>query len=253
MKFPRRVIRNCHVNWTVGGNDQYRCTPSPAGKARQNVKRRVIAPVQIFNHDHHRITCAERLQELAVFAQHAFPGRAKDFLLKLTALFVANETRQLYHPSWRAISERSQQGWRSGSSAIILQGIDQREKCFIRPKMLNATAEQYADAASKLAFQKHLDQRRLTNTRFAGNEDQLAAATRCPLKRLFQLRDRAGSADPEMRMRQSEPRRLQILRPLDNYVCYEPVSPPGNRLDISRRLGIVAKLRTKPINRNVQA
>jgi hypothetical protein len=107
--------------------------------------------------------------------------------------------------------------------------------------MLDTAAEQYANAAIKHPFEKHLNESRLTNARLARDKDELPVPSHRQLKQTFEVLDRAGSADPEMGARQSQKGRLWLLRLRSNNGCDESVSPPCYRFDIVRRLRIIAK------------
>src|SRR5215475_6055168 len=60
----------------------------------------IIAPMQVFEHQHQRFLCAEHLQRFSNFPQHTSPGSLVSLLLKRRQISSTNKRRHLHKPGW---------------------------------------------------------------------------------------------------------------------------------------------------------
>ena len=72
-----RVPARNQLRRPVGPDHHQVRSPTPAGDVRDQVQRREVAPVKVFQHEHQRRKRRQRIEHLAHFPQHPLARRAK--------------------------------------------------------------------------------------------------------------------------------------------------------------------------------
>src|SRR5262245_60400898 len=123
----------------IGANKQESCAFPSSCEIGNKIQGGIIAPMQVFEHQHQRFLSAERFQCFSNFPQHTSPGSLLSLLLKRRQISSADERRHLYEPS-RSIAtqhinnvlapggtaqppERVQHGKIGFTRAILLQAL----------------------------------------------------------------------------------------------------------------------------------
>ena len=70
----------------------------PAGHQRQEIHRRRIAPVQVFEHQHQRHLGGQGIQHFGPFPEHALPRRPLEFVPQLRPVRGREQPGHLRHP-----------------------------------------------------------------------------------------------------------------------------------------------------------
>src|ERR1700730_1469470 len=97
----------------------------------------------------------------------SIPRGTKQLALHRSAVLCVEETLHLDKPSRSNFAQRLEQKSSICGSAIILQRLGEREKCFIRAKVFDATAQQYTNTLPRYPLYEHVYDGRLTYSGFA--------------------------------------------------------------------------------------
>ena len=187
---------------------------------------------------------AQRFDKLAEFAQHAFARGAEHSLCSAALSCASIEARQLGQPGRRVLAQHLQQpgpcGPRQPSASASFSG----RKRLVGAEMLDATANQDADAAGRHPLDQHVGEGGLADAALAGDEDGLAGAAGRRGKPAIQRLEGAFAADPPVspgpgaaRRRRFGGRRGQRRRRVVAHRRDEAIAAPRHRLDKARRPG----------------
>ena len=133
--------------------------------------------------------------------------------------------------------------------------------------MLDAAADQYADAAAARARDQHLDEGGLADAGLAGDEDELARAAGGHLQPALHRGERRPAShapirgEAKARRRSASPALVRfgvVDLALAATICPadqrdEPIAAARHRLDEARRAGIVAEREADRIDRHAEA
>ena len=148
---------------------------APSRDVVDELDRRAIAPMEVLGHKQQRPALARAIQKLAHLAQHAICRDTGELPPQSVALLGGAEPRQLQEPGRR---DRAQQRHeRAVDAAQLRQGFEDGEVGLAAAVLIDALA---ADAKNIAETRNEmLDQRRLADTRLAGNPDDPAFAGAC--------------------------------------------------------------------------
>src|ERR1051325_3883009 len=110
LQFPRYriqwVIGQGYFQGTVSAEEQKSGWFTPPRETPDQVQRRNITPVQIFQHENQRVINCERFDGFRHFAQHTFMGSDLDFAMQFEARFRVDERGHLRQPHRRMLPQQ---------------------------------------------------------------------------------------------------------------------------------------------------
>ena len=162
---------------------------APPRDVVDELDRRAVAPMQVLGHQQQRPALGVAIEQLAHLAQHAIRADAGELSSQRVALLRGAEPRQLQQPG-RRHGAQQRHGSVAVAAAQLGQGFEHGKIRLAGAVVLDALAARAGDVAE--AGDEVLDQRRLADTRFAGNPDDRALAA---------ARDVPGAAQPRQRVR----------------------------------------------------
>ena len=177
----QRMIAVDHLRGPVGAEHQQPRRPSPPREQREEVQRRRIAPVQIFEHQNERAFRGGRLQRFGHLAQHPLAGRSRhDQAAAFFRRQALEDRRHLREPGRRVLAEVRDQVLAARLSAQLAEGGEDRQVRLACAEVLDAlTATDECLADVRRAVDERVDQRGLADARLAADEDHAALATPC--------------------------------------------------------------------------
>ena len=131
--------------------------------------------MDVLEHEHQRRNLAEGLERLGQLAHHALARRADDFPLKPLAFVRADQPRHLCEPH-RSVA--AQQLHHTFVLAQLVQHLEPRQVGFAGAVLLDALPARDSRASMRDGpLEEGLDQRRLADSRFAGDEHDAPITT----------------------------------------------------------------------------
>jgi hypothetical protein len=103
---PQRMVRENQLDGAIGREHKEPSRLRPHGDERQQIHRRRIAPVEIFEHEDERDLGAERLDELRHLAQHALAGGAEQVTSEPVTVLLFDEPGELREPGRGVAAQR---------------------------------------------------------------------------------------------------------------------------------------------------
>ena len=180
-----RVRAHDHVDGTIGGEEHQASGLSAPGKGRDEIERRVVAPVDVFQHEHEWHLGGQRLERLGHLAEHPLPRGAEDLSLETIAVGRRNQRRHLGEP-----------GWRSASSTVMTLSPSARRPSRPRASSTACSSHPRREDRAEPARRRHaptfqpLDEQvnecGLAHARLAGDEHDLSLAFKSQVKAPFE-------------------------------------------------------------------
>ena len=164
------------------GPDQHQVSgAAAAGDVGDQVERREVAPVQVFQHEHQRRPRGQRIQGLAHLAEHALARRAAGVAGEALAIGRRHQRRQLHQPHRRVQPQDLDR--RGVVPAQLPDRVEDRQIRFAHPVLGQALPA--AEPAVRLAghrARERLQQRRLADAGLSRHEHHLALAAARPVE-----------------------------------------------------------------------
>src|SRR5262249_34122981 len=109
-----------HLHWSVGANEQETSRLRPPRKTGDDIERRVIAPVEIFQNQYERSLYGEGFYDLGNLAHHAFLGSFRQVALQSLSFGRLDQCGHLQQPGRR---KSAQQGDESLSPRLATEAV----------------------------------------------------------------------------------------------------------------------------------
>ena len=110
------------VDGAIGREQEETGRLAPGGEQRQEVHRRGVAPVEVFEDEDERDLGGERLDELGHLAEHPLAGGAQELATEPVAVVLFDEPGELREPGRRVAAQQ-----RPGLSAPARQATHRLE------------------------------------------------------------------------------------------------------------------------------
>ena len=191
LQFTQRMPLDDGFRRSESAHDQQ---PGRARAARQvadKVNRRIVGPVQIFEHQDQRRFRSECFDGFRDFAQHTLLRSAQRLALQAFPGGLADQPRHLRQPHGSMLPEDLDGAIPAGLPAQAGQRLQDGEVRFAFAEMLQALAARNGNAvvSSGRSLQKCFYQRGFSDAGLARNEDDLTAAGETLCQRFLQARD----------------------------------------------------------------
>ena len=168
----------------------------PAGQQRQQIQRRMIAPVQVFEHQHQRPLGGQGVQHFGPFPQHTLPRRPLEFVVQLRPVRGREQPGHLHQPGGGLLPQQCHQARPLRPPAELAQRLQDRQVRFPVPIGLDTLAVRHPHGGPRRGLRgKRLHDGGLADARLSGDQDHLP--------------------DPLLRLRQGPVELLQHRLPLD--------------------------------------
>ena len=149
---------------------------APARQRREQVERRRIAPVEIFEHQDERPLRRQHLERVGQLAQHAVARRAGDPALCRLELRIGGERRQLDEPGRRVPRQHARHVRALRGAAEAPERLEHRQIGLALAEVLHALAARRPDAARLRRRDEGVHERGLADPRLARHEGETARA-----------------------------------------------------------------------------
>ena len=130
--------------------------------------------MQILKYKDPRTNPAQRFQKITKFAQHAFAGSAKHFVLECSTLGRVHGAGYVQQPSWRMGADCCQQFSTTCGATARYQGVDQGQEDFVGSKPLGAAPVQEIDAMLRQPVYSSFDEGGLADSCLSRDESDLS-------------------------------------------------------------------------------
>jgi hypothetical protein len=228
---PQRMVVRERAGRTIGPDDEEARTLGPPGERREQLERRVIAPVQVLEHQHQRPLDGHRLDRIGQLAQHALVSRAR-----VGRRAIGEHAGHLREPARRSRSQRRRQRRPVRRTAQPSEGLQHRQVRLAGPELLDALSVSVPQRIAREALAKRLEQRRLAYARLPADEQQSALSTLHPIEGRGEAADLGLPPDDARNRACRLPRRgLPTTRDRGD----EAVATPVRGLDEARCPGVV--------------
>ena len=236
----QRVVAEDDVDRPIGADHHQPRRVAAPRQVADEIERRVVAPVQIFEHDDQRRLGGDRLDRLGHLAQHAFAGGARPLPLQRLALGGRQQRRQLDEPGRRVLPQQLDDARAVRRSAEPRQAVEHRQVRLAGAVLFEALAAgdqdaRKGDACSSSALTSvvlPIPGSPVTNTTW--RSPRSARSSQRPhlgqLGLAAQHADRSGGAARRRRL-DAAPAARRRLRQLAD----ETVAAAVRRLDVPRR------------------
>ena len=240
---PQRAERmvQCH---DLG--DTKACQPhqpraaTPSRDIVDELERRAVAPMQVFGHEQQRSALGRAIENLAHLAQHAIRADPRELSSKRFALVRGAVPRQLQEPGR---CDGAQQRHKSAVvSAQLRERFQHWQVRFPCTVMLHALAARDSNVAKR--GDEVFDERRLADTRFAGDPDDRAFSAARHVPRAPKARKRFCATGERWQVRRGDFRSVRPCRCRGrdgNCGGNEPIASPRHRFDEARLASIVVE------------
>ena len=186
----QRVRLEHHVHRAIRPQHQQLRRLAPLRQDGQEVHRRPITPLQVFQHEYQRRIGCQHVERLREFAPHAGRGRPGHLVLQPLEFRRADQPRQLHQPQGGILPQHCQEGVPRRTVGQLPQGLEERQVRFALPIVLDALAPPGPHTAPcGQVGQEAIDHRRLANPHVATDQDELARTVDRLLEPHLQPRD----------------------------------------------------------------
>src|SRR5262249_51491740 len=132
----QRMIAYRDIHRAVGQNQHHPRRLSPPCKIRNQVERRVVAPMQVFDQKDERRRGRESLEDLGDFSQHSFRRGPDHRPLQALAVLVRHKPRQLLKPRRSLPPKQLDEGLVPRLLTQAGHGFEHRQVCLTRAVLL---------------------------------------------------------------------------------------------------------------------
>ena len=171
------VLAHEHVDGPVGPDQEKACRlPAPC-EQREEIDRRRVAPVQIFEHENQGRFCRQHFDRLRQLAEHSVTRGPQDLSLERVAVGTLEKPRHLREPRGRVLAQERNQPGATPLRAEAAQSIEHGSIGLGRPVCLDTLAVR--DPHTRIdahTLEKGLDDPGLADSRLPRHEDDLASA-----------------------------------------------------------------------------
>src|SRR5215510_6181933 len=166
-----------HFNRPPGSDDEQARRFAPLRQRRNEIQRRVIAPVQVFDHQHEWSVGRQRLDRSDNLAQHPLTRRPENLTLQRFASGGVKERRHLRKPHRSALIKELNQSVAAMFTTESFERFQQRQVSFARAVLFQTLPVPDPQVAPGGAASQELsDQTRFTDARLARYKDGLSFA-----------------------------------------------------------------------------
>jgi hypothetical protein len=251
-----RVLTEDDVGRTVGGEQEEPNGLVSPREVRDQVERRVIAPLQIVEPEHETARGTHRLERLCHLAEHAASGRCTEFLLEKRELATSHQGRHLDEPVGRIAAEDRRELVTPRGTAQATERLEHREIGFARTVMLQAVSA----ADKKLGINgclldEGIGERSLADSCLTGEKHDLPLASLRCREQLLESGELGRAPDHTTPLRRDQGLRLRraVAAPSSCLVTWmlgvlrdrgnEAIASAMHRLDDARGLRVLAQSR----------
>ena len=228
---PQRMSRHDDVDGAIASDHEQARRLLPPPEHRQQIEGRMVAPVEVLEHQQNGRRGRQRLQGLGHLAQHPLVGDPE----RRGGRRLAVDPRQLRQPCRSVAPENTDDPLGPGFAQQSPERFEDRQIRLRRAVVFEArTARDRQLRLERGARQQCVDHRRLADTGLTGKEHELALAAdgaREPVRKL-----REHSVAPDRRAAW-----INRCRSLTGTGPDESVAPARHVLDEGRRRRIVAE------------
>ncbi len=132
------MLSRWHFDWPIRPENHQPRWLASACHRRNQVERRWITPVQIFQIEDQRRLCGDQFERLGHLAQHPLLCRPLRESLQPSAILRANETRHLHQPRRGNSIQSLDQFLAAGRAAQSRQGFEYRQVRLARAILVDA-------------------------------------------------------------------------------------------------------------------
>jgi hypothetical protein len=178
-----------HFDWPIRAQNHQPRWLASACNRRNQVERRWITPVQIFQVQNQRCFCGDHFERLGHLAQHSLLRRHMRESLQPSAILRANEARHLRQPRWGNSMQNLNQFLAAGLEAQSRQGLKYRQVRLARAILVDALPS--TDPNCSVAHERigeRTRQRRLTDPWLTRDKDHSLRAAPGLFEPLVKLR-----------------------------------------------------------------
>lgn len=181
----RQAVPLRELRGTAGGNNENARGLAPSSERGQQIRRRGVGPVHVFEHEHQRLFGGDEVERFGELAKHAGLVRPVGAERQRLEVLVVDETRHLREPRRRVPREQLDPMPAVRSAAQRTECLEDRQVRLRRAKMLDARAACDERSARRCRLgQKRIDDCRLSDPRVSRDEDHLPLRIEGPFERL---------------------------------------------------------------------
>src|SRR5215207_5274945 len=130
--------------------------------------------MQILKYKDPRTNRAQRFQKITKFAQHAFTGSPKNFVLECSTLARVDGAGYVQQPGWRMGTDCRQQFSTTCGATARYQRVDQGQEDFVGSKPLGAARVQKIDTMLRQPVYSIFDEGGLADSGLSRDESDLS-------------------------------------------------------------------------------
>ena len=235
---PQRMSRHDGVHGTIASDHEKARRLLAPPEHRHEIDRRVVAPVEILEHQQNGGDGGQGLEGSGHLAQHPLVGDHWDVAAQRLAIVTLFEPRQLRQPSRGVSLQDTDHPLGPGLAQQSPERLEDRQIRLRRPVVLEARTARNQQIRLVLgAAQERVEHRGLADTGFTGDEHQLAVAGEGARESAL---ERASTCRADQRAARIDRRRDLGLTGTG---ADEPAAPARNGLD-ERLRRIVAERAT---------
>jgi len=187
---PQWMVSGEHLDLPIAAENQQVCWFRSPRNGRDQIERRNVTPMEVFEKDDQRCLCGQRRERLCHLAQHPLRRQLMRLALDQRALFGIQQRRQLCQPSGSQPMQDRKQLPALRPSAKLSQRLQHRHLGLACPVLFDALPTRDVHALAPQRIDEGIDESGLADPRLPRNKDNAALAVqhaREPVMQQFQL------------------------------------------------------------------